>query len=556
MKVIIIGGVATGASCAARLRRLDENAEITIYEKSGYISYANCGLPYYIGNIIKDRDELTLQSPESFKSRFNIDVFVKHEVISINPENNTIKVLDLSTNTEFSDTYDKLVLSPGAKALSPFVFNSEFNNIFTLRNVEDTYKIDDFINFNKPKTALVIGGGFIGIEMVENLSHLGLEVTLVEAAPQVLSILDCDMASIAHNTLRDNGINLILNGKISSFEKKDNKTISTLENGKSIESDIVILALGVTPDTTLAENAGLKLGIKKSIIVNERLQTSDPNIYAGGDAVEVDNFITGDKALISLAGPANKMGRIIADNIAGFNSTYKGSLGSSVLKLFNQTIAVTGINERIAKTSKIDYDKVLLSPFSNATYYPGGKQMTMKILFEKESEKILGGQIIGDAGVDKRIDVLATAIRSGLKARELAGLELAYAPPYSSAKDPINMAGFIIDDLLSGLVKQFHYEDIDNLRNDENAYLIDARTEGEYKRGFIEGFINIPLDSLRERLNEIPKGKRIYVMCLSAQRSYVASRILKQNGFDTYNFSGGYRFYSFIKKDLKEINKG
>lgn len=550
MKVIIIGGVATGATCAARLRRLDEFAEITIYEKSGYISYANCGLPYYIGKVIEERDDLTLQSPESFKSRYNIDVKVNHEVISIDSENKKVEVLDSRTGNKFYDSYDKLVLSPGAKALSPFVMDDEYKNIFTIKNVEDTFKIDDFIIINQPKEALIIGGGFIGIEMAENLVERGLNVTLAEASSQVLSILDSDMVSFAQNTLRKNKIKLVLNSKIKGFRKDNNATITILENGEEIKSDLVILSLGVYPETTLAkDDAALELGVKDSIKVNEYLQTSDNDIYAGGDAVEVTNFITNEKTLVPLAGIANRMGRIIANNIINNSEKMDKVLGTSILKLFDKTIATVGITERKAIELGLDYDKVVLSPLSHASYYPGAKIMVMKVIFEKTTDRILGAQIIGNDGVDKRIDVIAASIKAGLKASDMANLELSYAPPFSSAKDPVNIAANMIEDIQKGLVKQFHIDEIEKIKKRKDSYLIDVRSEKEFESARIDGFANIPLDILRDKINSIPRDKKLYVMCLSAMRSYIATRILTNFGFEAYNLSGGYRFYSEIEKD-------
>ena len=546
MKTIIIGGVAGGASAAARLRRLDENADITIYERSGFISYANCGLPYYIGEIIKDKAELALQTPESFFTRFNINAKVNHEVIDIDSVSKSVTVRNIKSGEVFQDDYDKLLLSPGAKSIKPNIPGIDSDTIFTLRTVEDTLQIYDHIKTTAAKSAIIVGGGFIGIEMAENLRHLGLDITIVEAAPQVLSILDVDMVPQVHSVLRKNGTNLILKSSVTAFEKSENKITATLENGNKISADFVLLAIGVTPDTVLAEKARLKTGIKGSILVNDRMETSAPDIFAVGDAVEIEHFITKDKALIPLAGPANKQGRIAADNIAGGNSRYKGSQGSSVIKLFDMTIATTGINELGASAAGIEFEKVIISPSSHASYYPGGKVMTMKVIFEKETNRILGAQIIGFDGVDKRIDVIATAIRSGMKADELSELELSYAPPYSSAKDPVNMAGFVIENLIDGKVKQFYYEDVESLKHNSNAFLLDTRTPMEYAGGHVDGFVNIPVDELRMRINEIPKDKTIYVMCQSGIRSYIACRILAGNGYDCYNLAGGWRLYESV----------
>ena len=554
MKVIIIGGVAGGASAAARLRRLDEQADIIIYERSGYISYANCGLPYYLGEIITDKKELTLQTPESFYNRFRIEAKVNHEVIDINPDTKTVTVRNLNTGVEFEDSYDKLLLSPGAKAVKPDITGIGMDNIFSLRTVEDTFKIYDYVKAVNAKSALIIGGGFIGVESAENIRRLGLEVTLVENATQVLSILDSDMATQVHTELRKNGVKLLFKSSVISFEDDNGKTICHLSNGKRISVDLILLAIGVSPDTSLAKKAGLKTGIKGSIIVNEKMETSVANIYAVGDAVEVAHYVTGQKALISLAGPANKQGRIAADNIAGGDNQYKGTQGSSIIKLFDMTIAATGISERQAKDLGYDYEKVIISPSSHASYYPNGKIMTIKLIFDKQADQILGAQIVGFDGIDKRIDVIATAMRGGMKASELAELELAYAPPYSSAKDPVNMAGFIIENLMTGKVKQFYYEDLESLHNNDSTFLLDTRTTAEYARGHAEGFVNIPVDILRSRLSEIPKGASVYVMCQSGIRSYIACRILAGHGYDSYNFAGGYRFYSMIENDTS-INK-
>ena len=550
MKVVIIGGVAGGATAAARIRRLDEHAEIIIFEKSGFISYANCGLPYYIGGTIEDENELTLQSPESFFSRFRIHVNVNHEVIGIDPKNKTVSVKDLKNGREFSETYDKLIISTGAKPLVPNLGGLDSNKkIFTLRTVEDTFKIKKFISENQPKSAVVVGGGFIGVEMAENLAKDGIEITLVEAADQLMAPFDRDMASLIHSEMRKNNIRLMLSTPVEGFSENGSCVDVILKNSKNVTADMVILAIGVVPDSSLAKEAGLELGIKVSIAVNDSMQTSDPDIYAVGDAVQIKNFITGQLTLVALAGPANKQARIAADNICGLNSHYTGSQASSVIKIFNLTAASTGINERTAKNLGIESDKVILSPMSHASYYPGAKLMTMKVIFEKSTYRLLGAQIIGFDGVDKRIDVIATAIRAGMPAPDLAELDLAYAPPYSSAKDPVNMAGFIIENIKNKIVKQWYVEQDESIARDGSVTLLDTRTPLEYSKGHAEGFINIPVDSLRERISELDKSKPVYVMCQSGVRSYIASRILSGYGFDTYNFAGGYRFYDSVKND-------
>ena len=530
MKVVVIGGVAGGATAAARIRRLDEHAEIIIFERTKYISYANCGMPYYIGGKIMDSEDLTLQSPESFWNRFKIRVKVCHEVIKISPEKKSVLVRNLESGQEFEEGYDKLILSPGAKPIIPDVTALERENVFTLRTVEDTFKIKAFIERKKPTTAVIAGGGFIGIEMAENLAEQGIRVTLLQRSNQLLEPIDYDMACILHAHMRKKGINLIFGQAATGQE----------------DADIVILAIGVSPDSALAKTAGLKLGAKESILVNDRMETSCPDIYAVGDAVEIEHRVTGQKALISLAGPANKQGRIAADNICGGNSTFKGSLGSSVIKVFNMTAASTGINEKTAKRQGISYEKVILTPASHASYYPGASYMTMKVLYEKETLRILGAQIVGYDGVDKRIDVLATAIYAGLTALDLKDLDLAYAPPYSSAKDPVNMAGFMIENIETARIKQYHWDEVETLPRDGSVILLDSRTRGEYYAGHIDGFINIPVDELREHIAELKQNKPVYVMCHSGLRSYIACRILMQNGIDCYNFSGGYGFYRTV----------
>lgn len=553
MKVIIIGGVAGGASCAARLRRLNEEAKITIYERTGYISYANCGLPYYIGDVIKDKNNLTIQTPKSFNKRFNIDVKVKHEVIKIDILNKQVLVKDLLTENTFYDTYDKLVLSCGAKAKLP-PFYKESSNVFTVRTVEDTYKIKEFIDVKKPLRATIIGGGYIGVEMAENLHNLGIRVSLVQSNKQLLKIIDYDLVSFVHSEIRSKGIKLYLGKKVSNVVVDD--VITTyLEDGCKIESDMIIYAIGVTPDSKLAQDANLELGVNNSVKVNSHMLTSDTDIYAVGDMVEVKHFITKKDVLISLAGPANKQGRVAADNICGIPSEFKYSLGSSIIKVFDLDVAKTGLTEKECIDKGYNYDSVILTPASHATYYPNAKVLTLKVIYNKDNKEILGAQAVGYDGVDKRIDVLATAIKCKMKATELKDLELAYAPPYSSAKDPVNMAGFIIDNIENNIVKQFSYEEIKTLRTKDDVILLDTRTEFEYKRGHAEDFINIPLDDLRSRLDELDKSKSVYVMCQSGLRSYLATRILTQHGFDSYNFIGGYRLYSSIYNDEKLIKE-
>lgn len=549
MKVVIVGGVAGGASAAARIRRLDEDAQIIMIERSGYISYANCGLPYYVGGIIEEQKELTLQTPESFWKRFRIDVRVRQEVIAIDSDKKVVRVHALDGCNVYEESYDKLILAPGAKPTVPAFPGIDSEQVFTLRTVEDTLRIRNFVTEHGPQTAVLAGGGFISLEMAENLVQMGVSVIIVEQAKQLLTTLDADMACFVHAKMRAHGIEVRLGKTVAGFSRKGDLVQTLLDDGESLCSDMVLLAIGVTPDTHLAKDAGIKLGVRESIVVNERMETSIPDIYAVGDAVEVTHFVTGQKSLLSLAGPANKQGRIAADNICGGNSRFSGSQGSSILKLFDLTAASTGINERTAQTAGIDYDKVVLFPVSHATYYPGAKSMVMKVLYEKESKRLLGAQIVGNDGVDKRIDVLATAIRSGMTATELTELDLAYAPPYSSAKDPVNMAGFMIENLESGKVRQFHWYEVDALPRDGSVVLLDVRTAGEYQRGHLDGFQNIPLDNLREHLAELDRNKLIYVNCQVGLRGYLACRILAQCGFSCFNLSGGYKFYQAVKQE-------
>ena len=548
MKTLIVGGVAGGATTAARLRRLDENAEIIIFERGEYISYANCGLPYYIGGKITDKRELTLQTPESFKARFNVEVRTRNEVISTDFSNKKLKIKNLNTGEEYFEEYDYLVLAPGAKPIVPQIEGINLKNIFTLRNIPDTYKINEFVIGNKPRTVAIIGGGYIGVEMAENLSNAGIEVTIAERANHLIAPLDFDMAVEIHKYLRTKGVKLKLRNSVNKFTAKDlGKLAIGLDSGE-IESDMAILSVGVTADTGFLKNSGLDLTKEGRIKVDEHMRASEKNVYAVGDAVEIVNFVTGEKGFIPLAGPANKQGRIAADNICGWESTYKGTQGSSILKVFDLTVATTGINETTAQAARIDYDKVYLFTQSHASYYPGGNSMVVKVLFENKTGKILGAQIVGFEGVDKRIDVLSAAIRGGLTGFDLAELELAYAPPFSSAKDPVNVVGFMIENILTNKVKQYHYNEIDLISKREDAIMLDVRTNSEVERGHIPEAINIPLHLLRGKISQLPKDKVLYVNCQSGLRSYIACRILSQKGFDCYNLAGGYRLYAAVKE--------
>lgn len=555
MKVVIVGGVAGGATAAARIRRLDEQAEIVVFERSGYVSYANCGLPYYIGGVIRDRAELTLQTPESFFTRFRVRMKVRHEVTAIHPDKKTVSVKNLETGEEFEEGYDKLILSPGAKPTQPRLPGVGLEKLFTLRTVEDTFRIKEYIEAHRPRSAVLAGGGFIGLELAENLREMGMEVTIVQRPRQLMNPFDPDMAAFIHAEMRKHGVQLALGHTVEGFEEKDGGVDVLLKDGAPLHADMVVLAIGVTPDTALAKAAGLELGVKDSIVVNDRMETSAPDIYAVGDAVQVKHFVTGQEVLLSLAGPANKQGRIAADNICGGDSRYLGSQGSSVLKVFDLTAAATGVNETNAKKAGLDVDSVILSPMSHAGYYPGGRVMTMKVVFEKGTYRLLGAQIVGYEGVDKRIDVLAAAIHASLTAIQLKDLDLAYAPPYSSAKDPVNMAGFMIENLAEGILKQWRLADMDRLPRNGSATLLDVRTAGEYCRGHMDGFVNIPVDELRDRLDELDRGKPVYAVCQSGLRSYIACRILAGNGFECYNFSGGYRLYDAVVNDRRLIEQ-
>ncbi|WP_258106935.1 FAD-dependent oxidoreductase [Christensenella minuta] len=544
-KVLIVGGVAGGASAAARLRRLDENAEIVLFERGEYISFANCGLPYYIGGEIKDKAALTLQTPQSFKARFNVDVRIQSEVVAIDRENKNVTVKHTDTGETYRESYDELILSMGAEPIRPPVPGMDSPKVFTLRNIPDTYRIKDYIKDYQPRSAVIVGGGFIGVEMAENLLQVGLEVTMVELADQILAPLDRDMACEVHRHVRSKGVKLMLENAVTAVSETANGLQITFSDGE-VFADMLILAIGVKPESSIASEAGVQTNERGGILVNESMRTSEPHIYAVGDAVEVVNFVTGQKTMVPLAGPANKQGRIAADNICGIKSTFTGTQGSAILKAFDLTVATTGINEKTAKSQNLDYEKSFTYSASHATYYPGAVNMSIKTIFDKKTGKILGAQVVGYDGADKRCDVLATAIRFGATAADLTKLELCYAPPFSSAKDPVNMAGYVAENILAGKVKIFHWHDVKEIQQDDNAILLDVRTEMEYENGSISGFKNIPLDELRSRLSELDKAKKIYVTCQIGLRGYLACRILSQNGFDCYNLSGGYRLYQTI----------
>jgi len=543
-KIIIVGGVAGGATAAARLRRISEDTEIILVERGEYISFANCGLPYYIGETIKDRSKLLVQTVEGMSERFKLDIRNQSEVISIDTENKSVTIKNLQTDELYTETYDKLLLSPGAKPIIPPIPGlNENDTLFTLRNIPDTDKIKSYVDSKEPKKAVVIGGGFIGIEMAENLVDCGIEVTIIEMANQIMAPIDFEMASILHKHLKEKGVNLILENGVQSFAEHGKKVI--LSDGTEIETDMTILSIGVRPENELAKGAGLELGERGGIVVNEYLQTSNQDIYAVGDAVEVVDYINGQKAMIPLAGPANRQGRIAANNIMGKNEKYQGTLGTSIAKVFDLTVAATGNNEKTLKRLGISYEVVHIHPSSHAGYYPGAAQISLKLIFDKETGKIFGAQAIGADGVDKRIDVIATAIKGGLTVEDLTNLELSYAPPYSSAKDPVNMAGYVATNVLLGDLEQIQWHEVDQIIAD-GGLLIDVREAKERENGYIKGSINISLNELRNHLNQIPKDQPVYVSCQVGLRGYLASRILKNSGYNVKNVDGGWKTYSSV----------
>lgn len=545
-KTVIIGGVAGGATAAARLRRLDEFAEIIVMEKGEFISFANCGLPYYIGGEIKRKSALTLQTPESFSARFNVEVRVFNEVTAIDRKRKTVTVTDLVREKTYEESYDNLIIATGASPALPAIRNIDDDRIFTLRNIPDTYKIKDFVEARNPRTALVVGGGFIGMEMTENLVKAGVKVSVATRSNRVMSHLDYDSSCFIHNELRANGVKLFLQKVPVKITPETDSIQVELSDGNVIKTDMIILALGVVPDSKIAIEAGLEVNAKGAIKTDKRMRTSDPDIYAVGDAVESFDFLTSEPSHVPLAGPANKQGRIAADNIAGIPSEYKGSQGSAVVKIFGLTVAYTGMSEKDAAIRKIDYGKSHTFSPNHATYYPDAQYMSVKTVFDKKDGKILGVQIVGGEGVDKRCDVIATAIRAGMTAYDLTNLELCYAPPYGSAKDPVNMVGYTIENLLTGKVKNFYCEDVEGLQKRDDVTLLDTRTEYEYNRGHIDKFINVPVDKLRKNLSLLDKSKPVYLTCQVGQRGYVAARILAQYGYDVYNLSGGYNLYEAI----------
>ena len=552
MKYIIVGGVAGGASFACRLRRLDEFAEIKIYEKTKFVSYANCGLPYYISGVIQNKESLTLQTPQSLKARFNIDIFVSHEVIQIDKDNKRVLIKDLNNGTQFYENYDKLILSPGSEAIK-LTNNSE--RIFELKTVEDSYRIKEFVIKKEPKKAIIIGGGFIGLEIAENLKESNIDVIIIEGKNHVLANLDPEMASFVHHELRRNGINLVLNKMVKEIKEDDNNVYVKYDDA-TLKCDFLIQAVGVRPNSNLAKNANLDLDIRGTFKTDDCFLTSEKDIYAIGDAIALYSFFDDTKVNIALAGLANKEGRELASQFVLKKKSDIKPLGTSILKIFSLAAASTGLTEEQLKQKKINYEKIYLCPVNHASYYPNASTLNIKVLFDKDNYQILGAQIVGESGVDKRIDIIALAIQAKLPIYELAKAELSYAPPFGSAKDPINMIGYISENLKNKLVEQFHIEDIESLKKDKNNLFIDVRSEDEYQSGHIDGAINIQLDELRNHLNEIDKNKMLCINCQSALRSYIACRILSQYGFKCKHLSGGYRIYSNYMNDLRFIKEG
>ena len=551
MKVVIIGGVAGGATAATRLRRLDETAEIVMFERGSYISFANCGLPYYLGGEIKNEASLTIVTPDVFRDRFNVDVRTECNVISIDRQDKSVAVRDLKKGVEYRERYDKLIIATGAAPIKPPLPGIDLPGVFTLRTIPDTNAIKKYISDNESKRAVVVGGGYIGIELAENLKKAGMDVTVVELTDHLIVPLDYEMAAAVHNHLREKGVGIVLEDGVKSIEKTDSGLSAVL--GKSaLDADIVIIAVGVRPDTALAKECGLDLDKRGCIVVNKNMRTSDPDIYAAGDSVQVENFVLKSPAFIPLGSPANKQGRIAADNICGIASEYGGTHGTAILRVFDMTVACTGINERDAIREKITYDKVYFLHPSHARYFPGWNEMLVKVIFDTENGKILGAQITGFDGVDKRCDIFAAAIRFGANASDLTGLELCYAPPYGSAKELANFAGYAIENLMTGKVKQFHWHDVDSLPRDGSVTLIDVRNDMEAAPGSIEGFVRIPLERLRGEIDKLDKSKPVYVHCKSGMKSYVACRILSGHGFDCRSLAGGFTLYNSVAADRRD----
>lgn len=545
-KHLIIGGVAAGMSAAARLRRLDDRAEIIVLERGGYISYANCGLPYYVGNEISNRDDLLLQTPESFKRRFNADVRIYNEAVAVHPDNKSVTVKNILTGSMYEESYDSLLLAPGGSPIRPLIPGCEHPAIKTLWTIPDTDEIKRLTDSGTVSRALVVGGGFIGLEMAENLLILGIKVTLVEMAPQVMNVIDPEMAAIVHRELRKNGVELFLNETVTGFTPSpEGGVVAQLGSGTSVASDMVLLSIGVKPNTEFLAGSGIQLGPRGHMVVDQHLRTNMHDIYAAGDAIEVLNPFTGKSCAVPLAGPANKQGRIAADTICGITSRcYTGTMGTAIAKVFDLAVGVTGETEKLCREADIAYRSVINHSSHHAEYYPGAARLSFKLLFSPETRRVLGAQVVGYEGVDKRIDVIATAIKGQMTVDDLTEIEHAYAPPYSSAKDPVNMMGFIAQNILDGLVRSITFDHVKSAM-DRGAYLLDVRSPAEFKAGSITGAVNIPVDALRYKLARLPKDRTILIFCLVGVRGYIASRILSANGFsDCFNLSGGIETYN------------
>jgi len=544
-KVLIVGGVAGGAAAAARLRRLDENIEIIMFEKGPHISFASCGLPYYLGNVIEEREELLVMTPEKFKGRFNVDVRTKNEVIAIDKVQKIVTVKNLEKGEIYKETYDQLILSPGASPLVPPIKGIDNEKIFTLRNVEDVDSIHDFMIKNQPQKAVVIGGGFIGLEVMENFKELGIDVSLVEMMDQVMTPLDKDIAEFLHEEIKSQGVDLILNNGVDSFIEKNDSTFVKLQNGDEIEADMIILSIGVRPNTKFVRASGIELSDRGLIITNKYMKTSDNDIYAVGDAVQIENFITKEKTAVPLASMANKQARVVANNIVGEKESYEGSIGTSIAKVFSLAAGSTGLNEkdmhRLKKEINVDYKVVLMHGKHHVGYYPGAKGVCIKMLYNPSNKKILGAQVVGEASVDKKTDVFATVIRLGGTIDDLKALELCYAPPYGGAKDLVNNTGFIASNIEKGLTRHIECNELKEC-SDDNGVLLDVRDYDEVEEcGLVNNAQHIPLSEIRDRLSELPKDKKIYIYCAAGLRGYIAVRILLQNGFDAYNIAGGFK---------------
>ncbi|GAL06658.1 CoA-disulfide reductase [Photobacterium aphoticum] len=542
-KILIVGGVAGGASAAARARRLSEDAQIIMFERGEFVSFANCGLPYHIGGDITDRSKLLLQTPASFLARFNVDVRVMSDVIAINRDAKTVTVTNLLDGTSCEESYDVLLLSPGAAPVIPPIAGIDNPLTHSLRNIPDMDRILSTLNTHQPVHATVVGGGFIGLEMMEAFHQRGITTTLIEMADQVMTPVDREMAGFVHDTIREKGIDLRLGVALDAVHPHENAQglTLTLNNGDTLETGILIMAVGVRPETSLAENAGLKLGPQGGIWVNAQMQTSDPSIYAVGDAVEDTDFVTGQSTFVPLAGPANRQGRMAADNMLGRNESYQGTQGTAICKVFDLAVASTGQNEKQLKRDGVRYEKVFVHTASHASYYPGAEVVSFKLLFDPETGKIFGAQAVGKDGVDKRIDIMAVAQRAGMTVEQLQHLELTYAPPFGSAKDVINQAAFVASNIMKGDATPIHFDEIDHLTDDQ--LLLDVRNPGELKQGYLTGAINIPVDQLRQRMNELPKDKEIVIYCQVGLRGNVAYRQLVNNGYKARNLIGGYKTY-------------